>query len=324
MAEPKEKRTIEIIVNGQQAHASLKEMDAAAAVLYSQFRKLSADDPGRAKLVADYRAMKDRIADVKTELTGVSQNAGFMKQALANAFAFAVGGGIEAVMGKVFELGKSIFETTAKFEKYEAIMTNALGDKSKAQKAMQDIQDMAAKTPFSVDELTSSFIKFVNRGLNPSMTELAKLADLAASQGKSFDQLTEAVLDAGGGEFERLKEFGIKASKSGDQVSLSFKGITQSVKNTPEAINGAIMAFGGMQGVAGSTAAISATLEGQLSNLGDTAEQLETTVGKGLKPMFTALLTVFGAEASICRAEPGGGRLLPGNRRRAEGTGAVQ
>ncbi|RZK29806.1 MAG: hypothetical protein EOO57_18780, partial [Hymenobacter sp.] len=153
---------------------------------------------------------------------------------------------------------------------------------------------MAAKTPFSVDELTGSFIKFVNRGLNPSMAEMTKMADLAASQGKSFDQLTEAVLDAGGGEFERLKEFGIKASKSGDQVSLSFKGVNQTVKNTPEAINGAIMAFGGMQGVAGATAAISKTLEGQWSNLGDTAGQLEVTLGKGLKPMFVFLLGLFG------------------------------
>ncbi|MBJ6109423.1 hypothetical protein JAO73_10390 [Hymenobacter sp. BT523] len=102
MAENKEKRTIEIIVNGQQANASLKEMNAAAAVLYSQFQKMSKDDPGRAKLVADYRAMKDRIAEVKTELTGVSQNAGIMKQAFANAFALFTGGGILGVVQQVW------------------------------------------------------------------------------------------------------------------------------------------------------------------------------------------------------------------------------
>jgi hypothetical protein len=294
MAAPKEERTVDIIVNGQKANASLKELDAAVSVLNNQFRKMAADDPGRAKLLADLQAAKARVADVRAEITGVTETTGMMKQAFASAFGFLIGGGIEGAIGKIFELGKSIFDTTAKFQTYESVMTNALGDKSKAQKALADIQQMAAKTPFSVDELTGSFIKFVNRGLQPSMAEMTKMADIAASQGKSFDQLTEAVLDAGGGEFERLKEFGIKASKSGDQVSLSFKGVNQTVKNTPEAINGAIMAFGSMKGIAGSTAAISATLEGQLSNLGDTTDQLKIKVGEGLKPAFTLILTLFG------------------------------
>ena len=305
MAENKDKRTIEIIVNGQQANASLKDMNAAAAVLYSQFKKMAADDPGRARLAADYRVLKDRIEGVKVELTGVSQNAGIMKQALANAFAFAVGGGIEAAIGKVFELGKSIFTTTAKFETYGAVLKNALGSESLAQKAMKDINDMAAKTPFSVDELTNSFIKFVNRGLNPSMKDLGQLADLAASQGKSFEQLTEAVLDAGTGEFERLKEFGIQGKKNGDIVELSFKGVQKTVANTPEAINAAILAFGKLDGVAGSTAAISATLDGQLSNLGDTADQLAVQVGTGLRPVFVAILSTIGTFLGILKELPG-------------------
>jgi hypothetical protein len=284
----------EVILNGQKLNSSFKDMKAAAAQLEQQLESMNGDDAGRKKMLADYHALQDRIEGVSKEMRHATEGTSSLKQGFANAFAFATGGGIIALAGQVVQLGKDIFNTTAKFETYETVMTNALGDKSKAQQAMKDIQTMAAKTPFSVDELTGSFIKFVNRGLNPSMAEMTKMADLAASQGKSFDQLTEAVLDAGGGEFERLKEFGIKASKSGDQVSLSFKGVNQTVKNTPQAINGALMAFGNMQGVAGSTAAISKTLEGQWSNLGDTAGQLEVTVGKGLKPVFIWLLSMFG------------------------------
>ncbi|WP_210519885.1 hypothetical protein [Hymenobacter terricola] len=102
MGQPKEERTVEIIVNGQKAFASLKEMNAAAAVLYSQFQKMSGDDPGRKKLVADYQGLKGKIADVKTELTGVSQGAGVMKQAFANAFAIFTGGGILGVVQQIF------------------------------------------------------------------------------------------------------------------------------------------------------------------------------------------------------------------------------
>ena len=284
----------QVILNGQKLNSSFKDMRASAGLLQQQLEEMSQDDPGRKKLLADYHTLQERIEGVSHELTRANKNTSFFKEGLANAFAFATGGGIEALAEKVVEVGKDIFETTAKFETFETVLTNALGDNSKAKKALADIQDMAAKTPFSVEELTESYLKFVNRGLKPSMDDMTKLADIAASQGKSFDQLTEAVLDAGTGEFERLKEFGIQAHKAGDQVSLSFKGVTEVVKNTPEAIDGALLKFGEMNGVAGNTVAISRTLTGIWSNLGDTAGQLEVKIGSGLKPTFTLILGLLG------------------------------
>jgi hypothetical protein len=103
MAAPKnEQRTVEIIVNGQRANASLKEMDAAVAVLHNQFRKLAADDPGRAKLLADLQAARARVAAVRQEISGVTETTGAMKQAFANAFALLTGGGVVALAQKLF------------------------------------------------------------------------------------------------------------------------------------------------------------------------------------------------------------------------------
>ncbi|MGI4866121.1 MAG: hypothetical protein ACRYFZ_19510 [Janthinobacterium lividum] len=301
----KDERIIEIIVNGQKANANIKEMESATRALSSQLKTLT---PGTAEFVAksaELREVKSRYDSVKASILQVSEANGFLKQTASQAFGVVLGGGIESVIGKVFELGKSIFDTSAKFETYGAVMKNALGSESAAQKAMAQIQDMAANTPFSVDELTGSYLKFVNRGLKPSMEEMTKLGDIASSQGKSFDQLTEAVLDAGGGEFERLKEFGIKASKSGDEVSLSFKGVQKTVANTPEAINAAILGFGKMEGVAGGMAAIAKTMEGQLSNLGDTADQVAIEFGQELRPVFIAILSTLGFFLGILKELPG-------------------
>jgi hypothetical protein len=190
----------------------------------------------------------------------------------------------------ILDFGMEVFELTGKFEKYEAVLKNAIGTQEGAAAAMADIKKFASETPFSVDELTESYIKFVNRGLTPSMEEMTKLGDIASSQGKSFDQLTEAVLDAGTGEFERLKEFGIQASKSGDEVELSFKGVQKTVANTPEAIQGALFAFGELEGVQGSMAAISQTLEGRVSNLGDNFDALKLSIGEKLTPVFNIIL----------------------------------
>jgi len=296
---------VQLVVNGQRVAASLREMREAAAQLERELNELGQNDPARGPLIAALQALRTRIRVVGEEVNGVAQATGRMRQVMTFAFGSLVGDGIEGIIGKVIDTGKAVFETTAKFETYEKVLGNALGSDSLAQKALHDIQTMAANTPFSVDELTSSFVKLVNRGLKPSMQELENLGDLAASQGKSFDQLTEAVLDAGTGEFERLKEFGIAASKSGDQVSLSFKGVTQTVANTPTAINAAIVAFGDAKGVMDGMVTISKTLDGQLSNLGDTTDQVAVEWGQTLRPVFVAVLATLGFLLGALKALPG-------------------
>lgn len=176
-------------------------------------------------------------------------------------------------------LGKEIIQITSEFQKFEAVLTNTLGSKSEAQKALKQIQEFAAKTPFSVQELTASFVKLANQGFQPTGDEMRKLGDLAASTGKSFDQLTEAIIDAQTGEFERLKEFGIRASKSGDQVKFTFKGVQTQAEFTADSIREYLLSLGDLEGVSGSMAAISATLGGSISNLGDTFDNLLLTLG---------------------------------------------
>lgn len=195
------------------------------------------------------------------------------------------------VVGFVLDIGKAIFETTAKFEKYGKVLETALGNQKDAQAAMGALKKLGAETAFSVEELTEGYVKMVNRGMRPSQKEMIALTDLAASQGKTFDQLVEAALDAATGENERLKEFGITAKKSGDEVTFSFKGMQKTVKNTPEAINAAIISFGQMNGVAGQNAKMMETLEGKSSNLGDSFDALKVEIGEQLKPVFLAILS---------------------------------
>jgi hypothetical protein len=147
MAVPKEERTVEIIVNGTRANASLKEMNAAAAVLYNQFQKLSADDPGRAKIVADYQAMKARIADVKTELTGVTQTTGIMKQAFANAFALFTGGGIIGVAQQLFGVAQQLFSF------FSASREEALASAKSSADLDQTLQSTAHAAGLTADEI---------------------------------------------------------------------------------------------------------------------------------------------------------------------------
>ncbi|MCC9032708.1 hypothetical protein NAL32_07490 [Chryseobacterium sp. Ch-15] len=198
----------------------------------------------------------------------------------------AVGGALS-----IASLGQQIFDVTKRFEGYSQTLKNAYGSSVKAQGAFDKIQQFAAKTPYGVDELTASFIKLKNRGFDPTTEELTKMGDLAASQGKSMDQYVEALLDAQTGEYERLKEFGIKAKTTGDMVTFSFKGVEKQVKKTDqEAIRNAIISFGELKGVVGGMAGQATTLEGKLSNMGDTWDSVMYNMGKSGKGFMSDMI----------------------------------
>lgn len=253
-------------------------------------------------------AAEDQLKKVNTQVKGTNEAlAETSKPSLWNNITGGVGKMSTLFQGFIalqvvqflWDMGKAIFDITAKFEKYEKVLETALGGQKEAKAAMEAIKVMAANTAFSVDELTEGYVKMVNRGLRPTQKEMVALSDLAASQGKTFDQLVEAVLDAQTAEFERLKEFGIKAKKEGDNISLSFKGQTQVVKNNEEAILAAIVAMGAMTGVAGQNAKMMETLGGKTSNLGDNFDSLMVTLGTGLRPVFIAILELLNASIPV-------------------------
>lgn len=285
--------------------ASIDQLAASLKYWQTEARKAKEGSEEWIEATEKIQEIKPRLKELNDEMNGLGDvvheqgkpSGGMWSNWKESALSVFTGVGLvelaKAAGAAILDFGMEVFEITAKFEKYEAVLKNAIGTQEGAAAAMADIKKFAAETPFSVDELTESYIKYVNRGLTPTMEEMTKLGDIASSQGKSFDQLTEAVLDATTGEFERLKEFGIQASKSGNEVELSFKGVQQTVANTPEAIKGALLAFGELEGVQGSMAAISETLEGRVSNLGDNFDALKLTIGEGLKPVFGAIIDVM-------------------------------
>jgi hypothetical protein len=192
-------------------------------------------------------------------------------------------GGIVAgafAVGSIVSFGKGVIDATSQFQKFEAVLSNTLGSSSAAQLALSQIQEFAATTPFQVDELTGAFVKLANQGFKPNIDQMRLLGDLASSTGKSFDQLAEAILDAQTGEFERLKEFGVRASVAGDQVTFTFKGIKTQVDNTAESIQKYVLSLGAAEGVSGSMQKISNTLGGKISNVADSFNQFQITLGK--------------------------------------------
>jgi len=196
----------------------------------------------------------------------------------------------------VVQFEKEIIKITSEFQKYQAVLTNLLGSQQAADAAMASIATTAAKTNFSVQEITETYIKFANRGLKLTEEEIMNLADVTNASGKSIDQFTEAVLDAMTGENERLKEFGIQAQKHGQTTEFTFKGVKTAVDNSAESIKNYLVGLGELEGVTGATAAISGTLSGKISNVNDSWNQLLLTIGqKQSGVLYKAIQGIDGA-----------------------------
>ena len=184
----------------------------------------------------------------------------------------------------------SFVKTSKNFQQYEVALGNAMWSQDEAIKSMEMINEIASKTPFQLEELTQSYITLVNRWFKPTQKEIIALWDIAASQWKNFDQLAEALLDATTWEFERLKEFWVRASSHWDQVSFTFKWVTTTVAKTDQAIKDYLISLGSMAWVSWWMEQQSKTLEGRLSTLKDTIQLTGKSIWDSLLPHLTPLI----------------------------------
>lgn len=177
-----------------------------------------------------------------------------------------------AIVGITMSI-QELVSVTREFEKLKAGLQTATGSAENAKAAFEALQDFAKNTPYDLQQVTESFTKLVNYGLTPSERALASYGNTSSALGKDMMQMIEAVADATTGEFERLKEFGIKAKSEGDNVSFTFRGVSTTVKNSASEIENYLIQLG-ENNFSDAMANRMQTLDGALSNLGDSWEQL--------------------------------------------------
>lgn len=231
-------------------------------------------DEIQVKFGAEITELQKRLDTVegevkKTEKSTNNLNKAFKAAGAAIIAAFSV--------DTLIRFGRQVISVTAEFQRLEAQLTTALGSQSAAQRAMQDIVDFAARTPFQVTQLTEAFVGFANRGVKPSIAQMENLGDLAAALGKDFDLLSGAIIDAV--DPMRWRNLGIVVTREGDKMTGSFKGLEVTVDATTEGALEMAAAFGQMEGVAGGMARVSDTLGGKISNLNDNLDVLFATIG---------------------------------------------
>lgn len=177
-----------------------------------------------------------------------------------------------------------VLKTSGEFERFGLILETIEGSSEKAGESLDWVANFAKKTPYDLAGVTDAFVKLKAYGIDPVTGDALKiLGDTASAMGKPLNQAVEMFADASTMEFERLKEFGIKAKQQGDEVTFAWsengQEVTRTVKkNTAEIQSFLLERFGSR--FSGAMDKQSEGFFGLLANIGDFWSNFQRKIGE--------------------------------------------
>ena len=217
------------------------------------------------------------LSRIDKKLGDIDNKAGSVTKALGAAGAAALAFASSGVLGGMIK------QYTA-FEKYNTVLATYLGSQGKANAEMKRLQQLANALPQDLNDITQAFVLFTSRGIDTSSKSLKAFSNIANANGKSLTQLGEAVADALTGEFERMKEFGIKVSKENGKFVADVGNGNKIVAESAKQLMDQLRALGEEGGKYGKAAENNAnTLAQSFSNLQGAIMETSVSFGAGAK-----------------------------------------
>ncbi|GDY37680.1 tape measure protein [Acidovorax sp. NB1] len=217
-------------------------------------------------------ALRSSSGDARSAARGYAEMAQSLESATRLAAGLFAGASFLGGVGKLVAVQRE-------FDVLNSSLITVSGSAEIAAREFEWIEKFAKETPFGLAQATQGFVKMKALGLDPTRASLTSFGNTASAMGKDLNQMIEAVADASTGEFERLKEFGIKAKKEGDSVSLTFQGVTTTIGNSAQQITKYLEDIGNNQ-FGGAMAQRAKTLDGAIAELGDTWDGLFRTINE--------------------------------------------
>lgn len=193
----------------------------------------------------------------------------------------AVTGLAAVVAAMAYKAAQELVESQRQLDKMSASLKTLTGSTQGAKQALSILQDFARDTPYGLEQAVEGFRKLVALGLTPSEEALRSYGNTASAMGKDLNQMIEAVADASTFEFERLKEFGIKAKQNQKDIEFTFQGTTTVVKKNADDIEQYLLNIGNVN-FAGAMADQANTLNGAIASAEDSWSQLKMTLATSL------------------------------------------
>lgn len=270
MANRNEQRTTEIIINGQKANASVKELGASVAVLNNQWKNLKQGTQEFIDKTKELKAAKDRLNEVTSSVKNT-------KSAFDNIQGLLPSLAIGAIIAKVTEFGsesvKAFRESELMAKRLEFSVRKVAGEGDSAFTLLiNQAKELQELSVFSDEQIVQSQKMLLDMGLTTQQVEklIPKIVDLASKDG-DLAGATEKVMKGIEGQTKGLKEVGINFIDTGSKTeNLAI-------------LNEKLAKFAGQAAEALDTQTGSAERDNNRLN------DLQETIGSKLSPVLTAM-----------------------------------
>ena len=204
---------------------------------------------------------------IEARATNQIQNAmAGLSRAMSGMGAIAMG---RSLSGGIVNFIKDLATAGFEIEKTQLSLENLFGSAEMGKGVMQDLMQLATKMPGSVLDLLPAYRQLLLLGLSPSKDEMYALGEISTLTGKKITDTAMAIQMAGGGTYKRLRSMGIEVKKNGDQLTMTYLGVSKTIGTSKKAIYDYLVELGKMPGVQGAMAKQMDTLAGQTQNTAD-------------------------------------------------------
>jgi tape measure domain-containing protein len=256
-----------------------------------------------ARIKADLGNFKQGVRDAKGETEELGGTVSKVGTVIKGAL---IAGSVAAAAGVVL-LGKSALEAAGDFEQTRISFETMLGSASKANKLLADLQEFAKRTPFSLVELQEGTKRLLAYGVEGEnvIDTMRTLGNITSAVGR--DKMPQLILAFGqvkavghltGMELRQFAETGVPLLQI---LADQFKVSTAEVQDMVSAgkvgfadVQKALESLGGEGGKWGDMMdRQSKTLQGSLSNLSDSWNQLLIVLGTLFIPLATQVVSAL-------------------------------
>lgn len=262
-------RELDRIINyGQRASAANDNMASSAGRAGAGMRDAAKEGGALGKV----------LEDIRGRATGATPAVGGLINNLSGLGPMAaIAGGVALAVGAI---GTAAIKAAAQTQAWNAQIETITKNNEKAKDTYAALVNFGNSTPFDTGQSVEAFVKLRQMGLAATEERLRSFGNTASASGKSLNQMIEAVADAGTGEFERLKEFGIKTKTEGQKVTFTMAGVKTTVENNSVAITKYLENIGNTK-FGGAMAKQMDTLNGAFSNVEDSTRSMFSAIGEG-------------------------------------------
>ena len=224
------------------------------------------------------RKFSDETRRLRQRTTGLIASLGSLRNKLL-VYGFAI--------TAVTKLTRAFVGTASGFEDVKARLVGLMGGVLDAERAFEKFNSVAAKTPFSLDDVVNAGAQLKAFGADAEAL-LTPITDLAAFMGTTATEAANAFGRAyagGAGEADIFRTKGVL------NIIRDFKGIEHITDMTlPQFRAAMIETFTDPDvGIAGSTERLAKTFTGAMSNMGDSLTRLAAEIGSMMLPSLTSL-----------------------------------